>query len=148
MILVGINLQYHWICTMGRYQGAHNWCYGAISNGLKKHFSYTIICDVSCPLIFTGEHDTQITAAEYETIIRNGDNYITKAFVLYTTSTCMSMTTSHLLLLTVKSVNTRFFIVYLLSSDENLVFVKHSQVLLLILCVYPVSLGIWWLCVL
>ena len=35
--LVGINIQYHWIWTMGRYLhvGAHNWCYGVVYNGLN-----------------------------------------------------------------------------------------------------------------
>ena len=35
IILVGISIQYHWISTLGRYLSAHNWCYGAVSNGLN-----------------------------------------------------------------------------------------------------------------
>ena len=33
--IAGIDIQHHWIWTMGRYLGAHNWCYGAVSDGLS-----------------------------------------------------------------------------------------------------------------
>ena len=35
IILVGISIQNRWIWTMGGCIGAHNWCYGAVSNGLN-----------------------------------------------------------------------------------------------------------------
>ena len=53
IILVGISIQYHWIWTLGCYMGAHDWCYGEVSNRLRNNLWAALFLSLIYKQIFS-----------------------------------------------------------------------------------------------